>query len=76
MFPPENYLIGIGLSAATAAAAGTQEPIRFQIGLPSGDRRERHSARRRVPTVTVNTLLVEIDPYAMADRIVATPFSE
>ncbi|MSO99842.1 MAG: MarR family transcriptional regulator [Acetobacteraceae bacterium] len=29
--------------------------------------------RRRVPTVTVDTLRVEIDPHAMADRIVTTP---
>ncbi len=29
--------------------------------------------RRRVPTVMVGTLHVEIDPYAMADRIEARP---
>ena len=29
--------------------------------------------RRRVPTVTVGTLHVEIDPYAMADRIETRP---
>ncbi len=29
--------------------------------------------RRRVPTVTVDTVHVEIDPYAMADRIETRP---
>jgi predicted transcriptional regulator len=29
--------------------------------------------RRRVPTARVGTLRVEIDPYAMADRIEASP---
>ena len=31
--------------------------------------------RRRVPTARVGTLRVDIDPYAMADRIVASPVS-
>jgi hypothetical protein len=31
--------------------------------------------RRRVPTTNVSTLRVEIDPYAMADRVEMTPAS-
>jgi hypothetical protein len=33
------------------------------------------AGRRRVPTVRVGTLRVEIDPCAMADRIEASPVS-